>query len=287
MFHFYLRLKQLQHRIDYKAYVPASASLPPQPVHNLKGISQKKLHEIHRFAAEVDSIVANSNPTLNCKNTILIDLGCGLGYVSQLLNQQFGYRVLGIEANAERVRAAQQRQINYYPDSITDVHYVQHFIEDTSSSEFLQQQCELLFGPKAADRSEWRYALVGLHACAALSVTTSNLFLRMQRSRVLAIMPCCYHKMFDGGSAAQGDSSHDYVRHNCIPLSEAMIRFVRPEKWYANVINIPFLRLACQQCASRWVRMTAQEHNAHGASMWDRAVLQSVVKDGKRVAGIV
>lgn len=281
---FYGRLKHLQQQLIYKPYQYAAdpASHQYQAAHNLKGINKKKSHEIHRLATEIDDIL-RADPHANRTNIIVIDLGCGLGYVSQLLNSMFGYRVLGIEADAQRVRAAQRRQAQHYPSSTNDVHYVQHFIQqDHISADFLHEQCERAFGPNATtDGSDWRYALVGLHACAALSVTAVNLFVRMQRAHVLAVMPCCYHKMFDIENAPMQSDSRICVRRDCIPLSDAMLRSVSREQWCTDVISIPFLRLACQQCASRWRRMTAQEHDEHGAAMWDRCVLQSVVSDGK------
>ncbi|XP_055626756.1 methyltransferase-like protein 25B isoform X2 [Toxorhynchites rutilus septentrionalis] len=148
----------------------------------LKGIGPKKLYEIENLTA----IIANT-----CKgDEIIWDFGSGLGYLSQNVHLKLRLPVMGIEGDPYRVEASLQRQTKYFPDSINSVKFVQHFIQPDSFS-FLEATSTSLL-PK--DRIP-KYALVGLHACADLSVTAIRMFLRNEPITKLIMMPCCYHKL--------------------------------------------------------------------------------------------
>lgn len=261
----------------FEPYVP---SPPPTPatsnVAEFKGISQKKRHEIQRLSVEIDRLCAGA-----AEKPIVVDLGCGLGYLSQLLNRQFGYRVLGIEADAGRVQTARQRQAQHFGDSLDRVCYTEHCVQNVAqTAQHIRHECQRLFGtaqPQAI-------AIVGLHACAGLSVLAAQLFVYMPEARVLSIMPCCYHKMCESTEEEHGGGGACGLRpcSDCIPLSASMQRSVSAERWLRCVVNVPFLRLASQQCASRWRTQTAEEHAEHGAAMWERAVLQAVLTEGNQ-----
>lgn len=265
----------------FEPYVPLT-STPSPPTHpaksaaQSKGISQKKRHEIQRLSAEIRSLCDGID------KPIIVDLGCGLGYLSQLLHLQFGYRVLGIEADAGRVQSARQRQAQYFPASLNRVCYTELFVQNIAeAAQHIRHECQRLFDADGRSAQPPTIAIVGLHACAALSVTAAQLFVHMPEARVLSIMPCCYHKMCEADSSPDsGGGRHHRPRHDCIPLSGSMRRSVSAERWLRTVVNVPFLRLASQQGASRWRRQTAEQHAEHGAAMWERALLQAVLAEG-------
>lgn len=199
-------------------------------------------------------------------------MGSGLGYLSEFIHQHYGYRVFGLEADAERVLTARNRQTKLFPHSINQVQFVQHFINDTDSLCFIENELKNRF----AINSKTRYAIIGLHACADLTIVALRLYLSMQKVTTIAIMPCCYHKMRycinDGVECTQFEN---------IPLSRAMQTAVDSPALWNNIITRPFLRLASQQTAARWKIMSEKEHKTHGENMFQRALLESILNEGK------
>lgn len=141
---------------------------------------------------------------------------------------------------------------------------MQHFIESSSAS-FIQTLVLKEFNlNKSPD-----LVLTGLHACADLTVTSINLFLRNPNVTKLLIMPCCYHKM------KYKLNSQDEFEN--VPLSER----VKCARYAKDIINRPFLRLAGQQTALRWRNNTESEHTEHGQNMFIRGVVQAILNEGK------
>lgn len=234
----------------------------------ISGVNPKKLHEINKLSLEIHNLLSTVSATT--ENTILIDLGSGLGYLSEFINQKYGYKVLGLEADAERVQTASNRQRKLFPHSINHVHFVQHFINDIESIAFIENELDHRF----SINSKTRYALIGLHACADLTIVALRLYLFMQNVTTIAIMPCCYHKM----NYCTGDKKCTTFQN--IPLSRVMQTAPDSLELWASIINRPFLRLASQQTAARWKCMSEEEHNKHGQNMFQRALLESILDEG-------
>lgn len=228
----------------------------------INGVGPKKLHEINKLSAEIHNNICRTDETMTA-NTILVDLGCGLGYLSQMLNERYGYKVLGIESDGDRVVTAKLRQLKHFPCSVGQVHYVHHFVQSEVSIAFIRAELVRLFSSKP----DVRFALIGLHSCGDLTVSALQLYLGMNDVQSITIMPCCYHKMqFCVGGQ----------RFENIPLSAAM----RDSGNWENVLGRPFLRLASQQTAARWRDQTAHAHDEHGRNMFRRAVVQTALLDG-------
>lgn len=222
-----------------------------------KGIKPKKVHEINELANEIS---LNCNST---ENNIFVDLGCGVGHLTNFLHRKFQYKILGIEADSERVETAKKLQQTKFPESIQSVKFVQHFIESSSDS-YIQSLVMQEFNSKEATN----VVITGLHTCADLTVTALNLFLRIPNAKKLLIMPCCYHKMkFKENSLKEFEN---------VPLSQR----VKSTRYAKDIINRPFLRLAGQQTAVRWRNITNMEHNEHGQNMFIRGVVQAVMSEG-------
>ncbi|KAJ8955752.1 hypothetical protein NQ318_008626, partial [Aromia moschata] len=200
--------------------------------HN-SGLSKKKLHEVVFFAPLIDTICKRHNADT------IIDIGSGLGYLSHLLNDYFKYPVLGIECDSEKVTTAYRNQIKYFPNS---------------RDKILKNSC-----------------IVGLHACADLSITILDLFTKLDFVNCLVIMPCCYHRI-EFESVYGGK---EYFKH--FPASQ-LFKDMWENSEAENFIRRPFLRLACQQSVQSFLKMTGEEHTAHARSCMHRAVLQKVVE---------
>lgn len=224
-----------------------------------RGIKPKKIHEIYELSNEI----SRTCDDVSTDSTIFIDLGCGVGHLTQYLHRKFQYKILGIEADSERVITAKNLQTTKFPESTSSVKIVQHFIE-LSSATFIQDQLMNEFNLNVNPD----LILTGLHTCADLTVTSINLFLRHPNVRKLIIMPCCYHKM------KLKDNSHDEFEN--VPLSKR----VKSAPYAKDIINRPFLRLAGQQTASRWRNNTESEHTEHGRNMFLRGVVQAVLHEG-------
>lgn len=196
-------------------------------------------------------------------STIFIDLGCGVGHLTQFLHRKFQYKILGIEADSGRVQTAENRQKTKFPESLNSVKFVQHFVESSSASfiqPLLMQEFNLNESPDLI--------LTGLHACADLTITSLNIFLRNPNFSKIVIMPCCYHKM-----KFKENSQNEFEN---VPLSQR----VQSAQYAKDIINRPFLRLAGQQTALRWRNNTESEHREHGRDMFIRGVVQAVLNEG-------
>ncbi|XP_062550100.1 uncharacterized protein LOC134214817 isoform X2 [Armigeres subalbatus] len=224
-----------------------------------KGISPKKMYEIQNLTSLIGEICD--------RNETLLDFGSGLGYLSQHINAVHQFRVLGLEGDSYRVQAAHKRQANMFPNSLEKVKYVQHFIQENSFDQIKEALTSAF-----PDELNPSIAIVGLHACADLSVTAIKMFLFNEYVTKLIIMPCCYHKL-------AFDEEHCSKFKN-FPISQKLKEAKEP---HINFIGRPFLRLGCQQTASRWKNMTEEEHISHGLAMFERSLVEALVKPGQTV----
>lgn len=233
--------------------------------HNRK-ISPKKLYEIEKLAVNIHDHCPDSH--------ILLDLGSGLGYLSEsLIKIKDSYLILGLEADKKRVHAARNRMSEALPQqTLKSVSYKQEFVTADSDARAriecyvseLKQRNGLAVATKLT--------IVGLHACADLSVSAMQLFLQMPQVGCLHIMPCCYHKLaLEGGCLDASTMITPFVN---FPLStslrKAMIARSDTSQVY-SCFNRPFMRLACQETKSRW-QSDSCTHTEHGAQLFYRAL---------------
>ncbi|GAB0096910.1 protein RRNAD1-like isoform X1 [Sergentomyia squamirostris] len=230
---------------------------------SIKGISPKKMKEISSLSFQIHQICQKEN----IHN--LVDLGSGLGYLCQMLFERHKYKILGVECDEERVKSARLRQEKYFPSSRDCVKFVSHFVTE-DSWEFLSQELKKAFEIHPDNTS---LALVGLHACGDLTVTSVRIFQSTENIRVLAVMPCCYHKM----------EINSIGKPLNFPLSQRFRTVLTSNPAGDEIPRRPFLRLACQQPASRWKRMSEEEHKIHGNNMFRRAMLDTLVDTDEEV----
>lgn len=228
----------------------------------INGVNPKKLHEINNLSYQINLV---------CQSDIdvLIDLGSGLGYLSQMLNTKYQYKILGLEADAERVATAKNRQMKYFPNSINCVQFCQHFITEESDGFIKMELMKNNFCKNAS--AQLKIGIIGLHACADLTITAIKLFLNMNVAKHLVIMPCCYHKM-------------TYADNQCVHFKNIPLSTVMESIFHGGLKDIicrPFLRLASQQTAARWKLMSDKEHFRHGQNMFERAALDMILKEGQ------
>ncbi|XP_058066089.1 methyltransferase-like protein 25B [Anopheles bellator] len=225
-----------------------------------KGIGQKKWYEIESLSSFIGKLITD-------ERTTVVDFGSGLGYLSQHIHEQHRLKVLGIEGSKRLVETSQRRQEELYPASKDAVQFVDHFITEDSLP-YIEQQI--------ADRFSTDHplpmAIVGLHACADLSITAMRHFLHCPSVRKLIIMPCCYHRM---KPLADGET---FVN---VPVSNELRKAMANGK--SDIICRPFLRLGCQQTAARWKETTSEDHLQHGRIMFQRGLVDAILESGESV----
>lgn len=191
------------------------------------------------------------------------------GYLSHSLNEWHDYRVLGVECSKERVNQALKIQQKYYPKSKNQIVFIEHFI-DQNSSPFILNALKENF----AKQNFTNTCIVGLHACADLSVTILKMFMEMDFCKGLVIMPCCYHRLKSSRVDGEVETFENF------PISNKFKGFF--EQFQAeHFLRTPFLRLACQQTSGNFGCMTEEEHRMHSRSFMYRAILEDVVVGGK------
>ncbi|CAG9838397.1 unnamed protein product [Diabrotica balteata] len=223
-------------------------------------LSNKKRHEIVILAPVIDEI------SKKVEADLIVDIGSGLGYLSHHLHSKYKHKVLGIECSKQYVAQAYKMQQKIYPHCKNEVQFADHYIDAQSAEKITSLIKETFtdFDPKSV-------SLVGLHACADLSVTVLDLFSQLERVKSLVIMPCCYHRL-----KLKEEQDHKEYFHN-FPISTVFKDiFTKASSEY--FLRRPFLRLACQQASRNFCSMSQEEHVDHSTNLMFRCVLQLVAE---------
>ncbi|KAJ8956042.1 hypothetical protein NQ317_009738 [Molorchus minor] len=193
-----------------------------------------------------------------------------LGYLSHLLNVCYQYTVVGIDCSSEKIALAYKNQDKYFSICKDNVKFVELSIDENSAEKIKLLKQE--YFQEMNDKS--RCCIVGLHACADLSITVLELFDKLNFVNCLVIMPCCYH-MIDLEKSV--NEREYFKRFPSSKLFKQMWKQLDAESY----IKRTFLRLACQQTAQSFVNMSKEEHDKHSRSCIFRATLQEVAESGK------
>ncbi|XP_044747596.1 protein RRNAD1 isoform X2 [Coccinella septempunctata] len=222
-------------------------------------LSHKKHHEIISLAPLVAEFCAEADTHQ------VIDIGAGLGYLSHMLAEDYNCSVLAIEGCPEKTELALKAQMKHHTSTREHVTFYNHFITENSAVE-LNEVVKKKFS------NEKNISMCGLHACADLSVTILDLFLKMDRVKTLAIMPCCYHRM----GLKETRDEREYFK--CFPLSRTL-KYEFDSHDASTYLRRPFLRLACQQTLITFLEMSDEQHEEHARNFLMRAVLQKAADE--------
>ncbi|KAF7379047.1 hypothetical protein HZH66_015281 [Vespula vulgaris] len=264
--------KTLQNFIEKCKYINKLLDINPSirlevPQQFIKGLNPKKQHEIMHLAQLIHT---------QCKTQkidVIIDFGSGLGYVCQLLYYLYGYKVLGLDGNETNVNIARNRQKKMYPTSVNHVKYAfcklsYHSIEIIESLVFSE------FG------NIDNLCFIGLHACGDLSVYVSKIFCDMKNAQLLILISCCYHKLSISKNEKEIPNNIQYFDN--FPMSQCLQEAIANSNLDTSTfLRQPFLRLACQEPAERWINMSQDSHDTHAFHVLARAVLELYVKQNK------
>ena len=191
------------------------------------------------------------------------------GYICQLLNYLYGYKILGLESSLRNVEAAKKRQKDIFPESLSSVKYVHYSITEESSRD-LESILRQNFDQVA------NICLMGLHACGDLSVHMSKMYKDMEMAKIFILVSCCYHKLslkITEKSAAEFEDGAE--NFNYFPLSDALKDTLKgSNENVGTLFGRTFMRLACQETSERWTTMSEKSHNEHAFHVLSRGTLE-------------
>lgn len=179
-----------------------------------QGMSPKKIHEVTRMS----KLVVELCKALNVDT--VVDIGAGEGYVSHVLSQHYGYRVMAVEGNEDysdkgvaRVQSISTRirkRVVEAGGALAEPHFMVYNLTDDSIGSFeaavqtaikqaIRKERARVGGEAAAadepaedDSAPHKYILIGLHTCGDLAHKVVDLFLQSTHAVGLVGVGCCY-----------------------------------------------------------------------------------------------
>ncbi|XP_041771730.1 uncharacterized protein LOC121593460 [Anopheles merus] len=229
--------------------------------------NEKKHYEVTNLSSFIGSLrcVSKDPPK------VYVDFGCGVGLLTRRVNELFDVKVLGIDGNAALIE-----QCNKTHHATQDLQFIQHFITNDSFASIERELADRFDAPKA---TTVRAAVMGLHACADLSITAIQCFLQCDWCSSITVMPCCYHLMKT--LPEQTFASNGEIGFKNFPLCDDLRCMVAAGN--RALVCKSFLRLACQQTTARWQSLTVEQHLQHGRTMFRRGLIDAVLEAGESV----
>jgi len=257
------------------------AALPSCPVSRQLqvGMTPKKIHEVERMAPIVAAV------TTACDTSAVVDLGCGGGFLTQVLSFVQGLRVVGVDCQEDRKLGAEKRAAKFqsFLDSRSRVqdrrHSLHPHVSDSAPSEKT---------PRAPDRISVATldttpsnqtlvndaVIVGLHTCGNLSSTSFRLFVSSSSPAIVNI-GCCYHWLSEAGdddpSARQKAQNPVVASPRSSPAEDA--DFGYPMSNFVDSMRFE-LGFLVRELASHHLEMWATRNPAHHRIHGFRAALQ-------------
>ncbi|CAH1403774.1 unnamed protein product [Nezara viridula] len=108
----------------------------------------------------------------------VVDIGCGLGHVDRILHHTYGFKVLGIEMDVNKVKRA--KEIDCFID------YIVARLSEETLSQLVSTINDWLGGEQMC--------LIALHSCGDLSIHVGALFKALSTAKCQIVIPCCYHR---------------------------------------------------------------------------------------------
>lgn len=215
----------------------------PLPVEREKQTSAKKLRESVSLAQFVGDFCMTRFSEDELKTTTIVDIGSGLGYVSNRLSTR-GFTVIGVEAREALVKTANSRL------GSERLSFIQHYLDGSDKSQSFINSL-IPTGRQGI--------LIGLHCCGDLLDHIINAFLKSDRFKAMLCVTCCYHK----------------IDKNKFPRSRALKRIASEKKLKFSPIN---LRSACQKTPESWsFDVTDQSLDMHTKAAAFRGLLEEVL----------
>lgn len=165
---FYSRVKEL-------IELPSTEEYPPMPEEPWTWLHMipKKQHEIRRLAPHVNHLYQNH------KVSCVVDIGGGIGFLAQTLNNQYRMKVTSIDMNADFQRTGMERHEKNAKDPLNKVTYQNIKVEN---------------GGKFAELLSHNVLPVGLHTCGKLALDIIKVSAD-KKVPALVNFGCCYQTL--------------------------------------------------------------------------------------------
>ncbi|XP_054725011.1 probable methyltransferase-like protein 25 isoform X3 [Uloborus diversus] len=166
-----------------------------------KKTPKKKQEEIKTLSFLINEICDNT------KCNTVIDVGSGLGYLSETLHYNYGLQCIGLDSLPHHVKEAKVRRKNDL--CISSLHYETMTVKNTDDcvrkirdvlNEAGSKQCGYISKNhdivKSAEFVKLNsIAMIGLHCCGNLTQDMMKLFCHMSELKAFVCVGCCYNKI--------------------------------------------------------------------------------------------
>ncbi|KAK4767871.1 hypothetical protein SAY87_003012 [Trapa incisa] len=236
---FLITLKSLSYR---RNQVDLQTKFPGLRVDSLNGVliqgmNLKKQHEVEILSAIVSFI------TKSVGAQVIIDVGAGQGYLSQVLSFQYHHSVVSVDASShhgritdarsERIRKHYAAQIRKSGSGHMNLKIPKTVTCEVSSINVLKLICRMPLFKVEEDKlqrheidvrkpdfvsaavDESSFVLAGLHACGDLSVTMIKTFVELDNIKAVVSIGCCYNLLSE-------DKSMDASSQSGFPMSSGI-----------------------------------------------------------------
>ncbi|XP_076324405.1 methyltransferase-like protein 25B isoform X1 [Tachypleus tridentatus] len=259
----------MTHRVNINPSV--NVTIPPSIQ---RGMAPKKIHEVNQLA-ELLGIICKEV----CCNRV-VDVGSGLGYLGQVLHNNFGIQVIGIEREKALCLSAKERSLK--GECSSNMHHITMKLTD-NKEEFgkllgnlppqVDCECRRKSFSKLSDDSNG-VVLCGLHCCGDLGPNLMKEFLQHRQIIAVICVGCCYHLM-------SSDESSGKSCFKNFPLSQKYKKIFQIAKkhhpdWEPSQYG---LRLGAQETRARWFNETEEDHHGHTKHLAYRAILEAFIEN--------
>ncbi|KAF6757561.1 methyltransferase domain-containing protein [Ephemerocybe angulata] len=282
-----------------------------RPLPTTKGMSPKKLHEVHRMANYVKDVVDSINDSRGGAHRLeeqlhIVDVGAGQGYLTRALGALFPRaRLLALDADhgqtegAERRGKLPERRIDTFTAEIND--RIDHKTMLVTPDSLLQAVDDWIGQPSPSDpQPRPRVLFVALHACGSLtpdmlkaflsSVTDSNLACAWDPLAIVAV-GCCYNLMYPGDyPLSHAVRSYMPATEYPLPTSAYHLAAQIPLTWLHEDVKAgkstlrPSVQLATRKIVWRALLGTLLSKSHDSTPLYRRREKDSEVKEeGKKV----
>ncbi|KAI7867016.1 methyltransferase domain-containing protein [Spinellus fusiger] len=145
------------------------------------GMSDKKIHEVARMSALVDTVATQQN------TRSVVDLRSGQGYLSRVLALHYQYHVVGVDMSEIQTKGAKRLDAKALPTTTPQVPHLHHITQKITP----ENVDHVLGSRHATEDTHWM--VCGLHTCGDLGSMTLRLFVKSRQVTGLVHVGCCYH----------------------------------------------------------------------------------------------
>ncbi|CAL8095073.1 unnamed protein product [Orchesella dallaii] len=176
----------------------------------------------------------------------VVDIGSGLGYLTSHLASHFELAVVGVESDPSRVTAAETA----YRSTLNSCSTGSQTYCCLQITENMSQEIEPCL------RNYNKVCICALHACGDLTPWSLKHFIGTDSCKLLAVAPCCYHKMSMNSSS--------------FPMSNSLISELGMYDDRSFLINQWLWRLASQRAGKNFLNDIRKETE----NLFYRAILE-------------